>query len=218
MSNSDSFIDEVTEEVRREKLYGYMRRYGWIAVLAVVLLVGGAAWTEYRNAQDRAAAEARGDALIDALSAEDAAARAEAVAAINAEGDTVAVTGLLAAAAQQEAGNLDAAAVTLRDLAGNGEVPALYRDLAAFKAAILPIGEAAERISNLEVLSQPGQPYRLLALEQIALLQLEQGETDAALDTLGRIEEDAALTEGLQQRVQNLMVALDAPLPDSVTE
>ena len=218
MSNSDSFIDEVTEEVRREKLYGYMRRYGWIAVLAVVLLVGGAAWTEYRNAQDRAAAEATGDALIDALSAEDAAARAEAVAAINAEGDTAAVTGLLAAAAQQEAGDLDAAAVTLRDLAGNGEVPALYRDLAAFKAALLPVGEAAERISNLEVLSQPGQPYRLLALEQIALLQLEQGETDAALDTLGRIEEDAALTEGLQQRVQTLMVALGEPLPDSVTE
>ena len=218
MSNSDSFIDEVTEEVRREKLYGYMRRYGWIAVLAVVLLVGGAAWTEYRNAQDRAAAEATGDALIAALSAEDAAARAEAVAAINAEGDTAAVTGLLTAAAQQEAGELDAAATTLRDLASNGDVPALYRDLASFKAATLPIGDAADRIDALDVLSQPGQPYRLLALEQIALLQLQQGDTESALDTLRRIEEDAALTRGLRERVQTLMVALGEPLPDSVTE
>ena len=218
MSNSDSFIDEVTEEVRREKLFGYLRRYGWIGVVFVVLLVGGAAWTEYRNAQDRAAAEAMGDALIEALGAEDAAARADAVSAIDAQGDTAAITGLLTAAAQQEAGELDAAAATLRDLAGNGDVPALYRDLAGFKAALLPVGEVADRISVLEVLSQPGQPYRLLALEQIALLQLQQGDTDSALDTLRRIEEDAALTRGLRERVQTLMVALGEPLPDSVTE
>ena len=218
MSNSDSFIDEVTEEVRREKLFGYLRRYGWIGVVVVVLLVGGAAWTEYRNAQDRAAAEAMGDALIEALGAEDAAARADAVSAIDAQGDTAAITGLLTAAAQQEAGELDAAAATLRDLAGNGDVPALYRDLAGFKAALLPVGEVADRISVLEVLSQPGQPYRLLALEQIALLQLQQGDTDSALDTLRRIEEDAALTRGLRERVQTLMVALGEPLPDSVTE
>ena len=44
MSNPDSFIREVTEEVRRDRLYGYVRRYGWIAALLVLLVVGGAAW------------------------------------------------------------------------------------------------------------------------------------------------------------------------------
>ena len=42
MSDSDSFIDEVTEEVRRDRLFGYFRRYGWIAAVVIVVVVGGA--------------------------------------------------------------------------------------------------------------------------------------------------------------------------------
>ncbi|MBC7675342.1 MAG: hypothetical protein H7173_04675, partial [Rhodoferax sp.] len=48
MSNNESFIDEVTEEVRRDKLFAMFRRYGWIGVLLVVGIVGGAAWTEWQ--------------------------------------------------------------------------------------------------------------------------------------------------------------------------
>ena len=51
MSDTDSFIDEVNEEVRRDRFYFMLKRYGWIAVLAVILLVGGAAWNEYQKAQ-----------------------------------------------------------------------------------------------------------------------------------------------------------------------
>ena len=57
MSNPESFIEEVNEEVRRDRLYGLLRRYGWIAVLAILLIVGGAAYSEYRKAQARAQAE-----------------------------------------------------------------------------------------------------------------------------------------------------------------
>ena len=39
MSNNDSFIDEVNDEVRRDRLYGMVRRYGWIAVVLIALIV-----------------------------------------------------------------------------------------------------------------------------------------------------------------------------------
>ena len=71
MSETDSFIEEVTEEVRRDRLFGLMRRYGWIAVLAVLLIVGGAAYREYSRAAEQAAARALGDALLAALDNED---------------------------------------------------------------------------------------------------------------------------------------------------
>ena len=58
MSESDSFIEEVTEEVRRDQLFGMMKRYGWIAVLVVLALVGGTAWREFSQARDTARAEA----------------------------------------------------------------------------------------------------------------------------------------------------------------
>ena len=38
MSDTDSFIDEVTEEVKRDRLFAMMKRYGWIAVVIVLLL------------------------------------------------------------------------------------------------------------------------------------------------------------------------------------
>jgi len=32
MSQSDSFIDEVTEELRRDQLFRALKRWGWIGV------------------------------------------------------------------------------------------------------------------------------------------------------------------------------------------
>ena len=37
LSNHDSFIDEVTEEVRRDRLFAAFRKYGWIGVLLVAV-------------------------------------------------------------------------------------------------------------------------------------------------------------------------------------
>jgi hypothetical protein len=218
LSNTDSFIEEVTEDVRRDKLFGYMRRYGWIAVALVLLVVGGAAWREYSAAQTRAAAEATGDALLDALNQDDMAARAEAIAQIGTDGPAVAVTALLTAATQQEAGQLDAARATLAELAINQEVPAMYRDLAGFKSAMLPSDDPAVRMLALEQLAQPGQPFRLMALEQIAYVKLNDGDRDAAVATLQSIVEDAAVSRGLRERAQTLMVALGEPIPEPVTE
>jgi hypothetical protein len=218
VSDTDSFIDEVSEEVRREKLYGYLRRYGWIGVAGVLLLVGGAAFNEYRNAQVRDAAQATGDALLAALDQNEPAARALAIADISGEGAAAAVTLLLQASTQEEVGDVAGAAATLNALAINQDVPEMYRDLAAFKAAMLPSDDAAARLAALETLSQPGQPFRLLALEQIAYITLSDGDSDGAIAVMRQIEEDAAVTRGLRERVQTLMVALGEPLPAAVTE
>ena len=218
MSDSDSFINEVTEEVRREKLFGYLRRYGWVAVAAVLLLVGGAAWNEYRNAQERGLAQATGDALLTALEETDVAARADAMAQVEVEGSAAAVTLLLRAAMQQEAGETAEAAQTLNGLAVNPDVPEMYRDLAAMKAAMLPTDDTVAQMAALEALSQPGEPFRLLALEQTAYLTLASGDTDGAIAVMRQIEEDAAVSRSLRERVQTLMVALGEPLPEPVTE
>jgi len=218
VSDSDSFINEVSEEVRRERLYGYLRRYGWIAVALVLLLVGGAAFNEYRSAQRQAAAEAAGDALLAALEENDPGARAVAMGAIAPEGSSTAVTLLWRAALQEEVGDIVGAAETLNALAVDPEVPVRYRDLAAFKAAMLPTDDVATRRAALDALSQPGQPFRLLALEQMAYLELAAGQTDAAITVLRQIEEDAGVTRGQTDRVQGLLLALGEPLPEDVSE
>ncbi|MGR3594247.1 MAG: hypothetical protein ACU0B9_01580 [Limimaricola soesokkakensis] len=216
MSNPDSFIDEVSEEVRRDRLFHLLRRYGWIGLAIVVLIVGGAAVYEWRQSQIAAEAQARGDALLSALAEPEAAARAEALAPIAAQSDDAVVPQLALAAEQQAAGDAEAAVATLDALAGNGEVAEIYRDLAALKSVLIDAGRSPEdKLLALEALSAPGAPFRMLALEQIALIRLAQGEQDAAVDQLRAIMEDAETTPDLRDRAASLMVALGVPPEDA---
>ena len=206
MANNDSFINEVTEEVRRDRLFSLFRRYGWIGALLIVVLVGGAAVNEYLKAQARSEAQALGDALLDALEAPDAEARAAALSRIDA-GDDARAEALVALLS---AGTVDGDADALWTIAEDPALPPIWRDVAALKAAISASGAMppAELISRLEPLALPGAPYRLLALEQIALAEVERGETEAALDVLREITADDATGEGLRQRALQLIVAL----------
>jgi hypothetical protein len=215
VSESDSFISEVTDEVRRERLYGYLRRYGWIGIAIVLLLVGGAAFNEYRKANEMAAAQALGDQILDALEIEADPERVTALTALDVRGKAAAVAALLTASEQERAGDLTGAIATLDALSVNSEVDPMYRDLSQFKSLLLADGimDPAERLSALEALSVPGAPYRLLALEQIALQQISTGETEAALATLTAVMEDAEVSSGLQQRAQSLIVALGGEMP-----
>lgn len=210
MSNPESFIDEVTEEVRRDQLFAYMRRYGWIAVLLVVALVGGAAWTEYNRSQTTSAAQEAGDAILSALEADDSESRMTALAAL--PGTPVAA--LLTASEQQRAGDIDAAAATLDALAGDADVAQIYKDVAIYKSALLQ-GDSLEPDALkalLTPLAVPGSPMRLLAQEQMALADLRSGDVSSALEQLNRIVQDAESTAGLRDRVSGLIVSLGGEL------
>lgn len=216
MSNPDSFINEVTEEVRRDRLFAMFRRYGWIAVLLVLLLVAGAAWNEWRKAQARAETEARGDALLAALEASDPVAQGAALQALSGAGPAGPVVALLAAAQATAADNAAAGIDKLTALAADPAMPALYRDLATLKAAMIGSGVTAPdaRIAALEPLSAPGGAFRPLALEQIALAHVEAGRTDEAVavltDLLGAADTGAALQRRAAQMILALGGALDA--------
>jgi len=209
VSNPDSFIDEVSEEVRRDRLFGYLRRYGWIGLVLVLLIVGGAAAWEWRRSQIEAQAQARGDALRAALAEPDAAARVAALEPVAQAEPGAPVAALALAAEQQAAGESAAAVATLDALAGHGETPEIYRDIAALKSLLIDSERTAEdRLMALEALASPGAPLRMLALEQIALVRLEQGDTEAAIEQLRAIVEDAEATADLRDRATSLMVAL----------
>lgn len=211
MSHSDSFIDEVTEEVRRDRLYGYVRRYGWIAALIVVLIVAGAGWAEWRKAQAEARAQALGDGIIAALTREESGARATAVAALGAEDpEAQAVLDMIAAAEFAATGQTDEAARRLDAVAENGEVPDIYREVAAFKALLIraPGMEYDARRAGFEAFAVPGHRMRLLAEEQLALNDAEAGNVDAAIAQLQSILNDAEASADLQQRARQVIVAL----------
>lgn len=210
MSDRDSFIDEVSEEVRRDRLFGVIRRYGWIAISVVVVLVAAAAWIEWQRRAAEAEARAFGDAVLAALDNDASEARRAALAEIEAEGGRRAVLAMLAADTLETGEATGAALQRLDAVAANEAVPALYRDLAALKAAMIAQDRAEPQavLDRLEPLTIPGAPFRLLALEQQALARIGTQETDAALATLREILQDGAATQDLRQRARQLIVAL----------
>ncbi|MEM6310939.1 MAG: hypothetical protein AAF754_12925 [Pseudomonadota bacterium] len=211
MSDTDSFIDEVTEEVRRDKLYGYLRKYGWIGIALVILIVAGTSYSEYRKAQAANAAQALGDAILSAYQENDQALRADKLAEISSDDPrATAALDMIVAAELAGAGDMDAAAARLSQIAENGDVPEVYRLMAGFKALLAQTGTMSsdERAEGFGQFAIPGNPFRLLAEEQLALVAVEKGENNAAVERLQAILNDAEVTAGLQQRAMQVIVAL----------
>ncbi len=209
MSDTDSFIDEVTEEVRRDRLFGYFRRYGWIPAVIILVLVGGTAYSEWSKSVVAQAAQVRGDALLDALEVQDKPESISALSSIVAQEDTDVVASFLLAGLDQSL-----ASELLTVIAENMEQPKYIRDLARLKLAATPDAASKdEAVSILTDLSAPGGLYRNAATEILVALELQRGNRDVALELLQSHVQDAGATQAQVQRMGELIVALGA-IPD----
>ena len=218
MSDTDSFIDEVNEEVRRDRMFNLFRRYGWIAVAAVLLLVGGAAWNEWRASQEQAQAEAMGDAIVAALNLETASARAAALQEIEVT-QASAIVQLLSAAQLASDDRGDEAVAQLTAVQSNEALPLIYRQIAEFKSLVIAdAGQSVEtRRNGFEGLISSGSALRVLSEEQLALLDIGANDLGGALVRLQRLLEDSEITPGVRRRVTQLITALGAKPGDTPT-
>ncbi len=211
MSDTDSFIDEVTEEVRRDRMFLMLRRYGWIGALAVVAIVGGAAYNEYSKSQATAQSQKLGDDIIAALAENDAEGRASTLSKVQAgTPGGAAVVEMLVATAQSNSEQVEAAIAGLNKVASDGDLPVIYRQIASFKALTLQGDSLSvnDRRQQFEALAQPGAPLRLLAEEQLALIDISEGDVAGGEERLQNILQDSEVTADLQQRASQLIVAL----------
>ena len=211
MSDTDSFIDEVSEEIRREKLFKTFRKYGWIGIALVVIVVGGTGYREYSRAAEKSASEAFGSDVLAALQQNDPSARVAQLDTITAPNAAAgAMIAMMQAAELSSDSEGAAAAAKLEAAALNSDLDNMYRDILNFKRLTTPESglENNERRMGFEQLATPGNPLRLLAEEQLALLDLASGDTEAAVNRLSMILEDSELTQGLRQRAGQLMIAL----------
>lgn len=210
-NQNDSFIDEVTEDLRRDRLFSLFRRYGWVALLVILGIVGGAAWREYALTRDAARAEAWGDAILAAQQAQDPVA---ALAGVDPAGSAgrKALSEMLAAGAEAEAGQNQKAAERLKAVATTLSGDPLLHDLALLQAVMVAGSgmDAAERDRLLADLSRPGAPFELLALEQKAVALIGAGRKDDAVTLIRQIQQKDGLSEPLRRRLSEMMITLGA--------
>jgi hypothetical protein len=176
VSDTDSFIEEVSEEVRRDRLYNFFRKYAWVGVLTVLIIVGGTAFLEFKKATAKSKAEEVGSAVMKALEGSDEKERAKLLANIEVTNPEVkSIVAMLKAAEETTLQNYAAASKSLKAISEDLSTAQIYRDIAEFKFLLLSHDRIEDSLllTGFEELASAGNPFRLLAEEQIAIIKLK---------------------------------------------
>lgn len=226
MSN-DTFIREVNEEIRQERVRAIWKRYGIVIIVFVSLIIlgtiGYVVWE--RIAAGRSAAD--GDRLIAAqelVSNGDFAGAETALAALADDGTAQypVIARLHLAGAQLQAGDTAAAVATYDAVTADTSASRPLRDIAAIRAAYILVdeGTAEDVRQRAEALTGEDEPLRHPALEAIGLALWKAGDYAGASPFFGQLVDDFSTPAGMAERarmMQELISAETGPAPAEET-
>lgn len=219
---NETFYREVDEELRKEQLGSLWKRYGVLAIIALVLLlaaIGGYIW--WQNRQQAEAGE-RGQALIAAFDdvqarrLKDVPKQLDSIAAEGSPGYRAAALLTKADVALQE-NNLKAAAQNFKTVADDAEMAEPYRQLALVRQTAVEFDTLppAEVIRRLQPLAQAGSPWFGSAGEMVALAHLKQKQPARAAPIFAALAKDQTLPASIRSRAVQMASALGV---DAVTD
>ena len=219
----DSFIREVEQELRSDKLKALWSRFGPAIIGAVVLVVLATAswegWKYYSTQQSNAS----GDRLLSAVEAierGDLTAAEATLAELQADGagryDVLAA--MLAASLSAES-DPAAAIAAFQTVASDTDTPPAIADVARIRAAYLLAdhGDSSEIAALVAPLIVDGEPMRHSAREALGLASWREGDRDGAAEQFRTILADTAAPNGIRIRAEE-MLALHAALGGTIPE
>jgi|GEM_PF-81519 len=213
--DSDTFVREVDEELRRDRVTGFMTRYGYYVIGGIVLLlaaIGGWIWWQHR--QNVAAGE-QSEKLIQVIeqiernNAQGAAPAIDELAGSNRQGYRIAAL-FARANAQISTNAIPAAVETLKTIAGDGDAPQPYRDAALIRQTQLeldnlPPGEVEQRMRPL---AQAGNAWHGTAGELLAVALIRQQKLPEAGRVFEAIAKDKSVPETIRARAIQMASSL----------
>lgn len=217
-NDGETFLKEVDDELRRERVGNFVTRYGWWLIAAAVLLLGALGDWIWWQGRQAAAREAEGETLIDALGKLESPNRAtqtstaQALAGLAGSGTEGYRAAALFAQANSHAsaGNLPAAIATLRTIAGDQGLDQAYRDAAlirqtALEFDTLPPQEVIRRLRHLAV---PGSAWIGSAGELVGVAHLKMNRPDLAGPVFAAIARDRKVPDPLRARAAHMAASL----------
>ncbi|MEO0543381.1 MAG: tetratricopeptide repeat protein [Pseudomonadota bacterium] len=206
MSN-DSFIREVDEELRTDKLKDFWSRYGLLIVGgAIAIALGTAAWVGWQS-YTTSQANASGDRYLEALNLASEGNSQEALqklAELEADGygQYAVLARMRAASERHNAGNTEQAIADFDAVAADNSVPITLREAARLRAAYLLIdfGTYQDVAQRAEPLTAADDAFRHSAREVLALAAWKDGRADDALLLIDELLSDVQVPAGVAQR------------------
>ncbi|QHL90751.1 tetratricopeptide repeat protein [Sphingomonas changnyeongensis] len=213
--NSDAFIREVDEELRRDQIFGFWARYG--RTVLVVILVGLAVFAGFlywRHHQDQQAGLTgeKLQAAVDKLSANrftDAKPALEELTRSDRAGYRAAARLALGGVAAQ-ADDARTAAARFAEVAGDAGLPQPLRDLALIRQTAVEFDQLPPQtvITRLQPLAQKGSAWFGSAGEMVAAAHLKAGRPEAAGPIFAAIAADPSVPETIRTRAVQIAALL----------
>ncbi len=201
---------EVDEDLRRDRMEGLFKRYGGMAIVAALLIVGGTAGYKVWQTQQQSQREAETATLARAIAATQAApdkgGEALSSYAAKAPADMAALARLNEAAVLAAQGK-KAEAVKIYDaLAAGAGVAQPFRDLSTLLSALnqMDSGDPAALQAALAPLTGDTSPWRYSAREISALLAARAGDRARAHTLFQQLAGDASAPAGVRSRAGDL--------------
>jgi hypothetical protein len=213
--DGETFLREVDDELRREQMSHFMKRYGWAIVAAVLLVLAGIGGWIWWKAHAAAAAEAQGESLVAALDSLEAGNRGAATPKLDALAGSD-LPGYRAAAlfaranSQTAAGNAPAAIATLRAIAANQELDEAYRQAALIRQTQLEFDSLPPQqvVQRLRPLARPGSAWLGSAGEMLGIAYLKMHRPDLAGPVFASVGRDESVPPSIRTRAVQMAGSL----------
>ncbi len=205
MVESESFIKEVSEEVKRDKLFKALNKFKWPLFASILLLVGTVGGYEYYKFDKKRTAQENGEFLVSAIEN------------LNNSGKTVSseienkfiaiLVKLHEAKYFEEKGDLKSAKTAYNHLIDKHVSNRFFSDYSKLQLYLLDPAESlrdAKKIEVLDQLSAPDSPMKLLALEQKLYLYVKANDLENIKLLLKLISSDQAITPEQVNRIKEV--------------
>jgi len=179
MVESESFIKEVSEEVKRDKLFKVLNKFKWSLFSLIILLVGAVGGYEYYKFDKKARAQKNGEFLVSAI--ENLENNGQTVTEeIDNEFISVLIK-LNEAKYFEEKGDIKSATEAYKHIISNYVENKFFNHYSKLQLYLMDPAKSLsekEKIEVLDELSAPDGPLKLLALEQKLYLYVKINDLD----------------------------------------
>jgi hypothetical protein len=221
------FINEVEEELRKDKYNVLLRKFGPYIVAVIIVIVAATGYLEFQKYSNGVAARKTSASFMVADKIEKTGDLQSAIEKFLALSE-VAPSGYAglslsrAAGLKQQLGD-QAGAVNLFDKAAEVFEKPVHKDLASLKAAyiLMEQGRYADVTARASSLSGADAPYKDLAKELLGHAALKSDNEAGAREHFTYLANVPGVTPGVQQRAENALLLINAnravPAPDAET-
>lgn len=213
--DNETFYREVDEELRRDQMAGFWKRYGRWVIVGILLFLAALAGLLYWQQQKREKAGEQGETLVAAFEdartgrTKEATAKLDAIAEDGPSGYRAAALVTKADLASQ-AGNDAAAIAAFRQISADQDLPEPYRNLALIRQTTLEYDTLAPAtvIARLGELAKPGNPWFGSAGELVAIAHLKAGKPNLAAPIFAAMAKDEKLPRSIRSRALQMAGSL----------